>query len=132
MNPSSREGDAGDRRAVEAGRQDPDSVGFSDRPGRVKESANQARHGMEPRSDPKAVRAQRFARGLVDYLNDARQTGRIDRLVIAAPPRFMGLLDASMNPAVHDLVAHREREDLIHESARDPLARLSRSARPGV
>lgn len=101
----------------EHGRQYPDEAGYSDRPGRVQESANAARHGMEPRTDDHVLRARRFARELADFLVKSLRAGQFAHLIIAAPHRFAGLLDEAMHPDLAARVVHREPKDLVHESA---------------
>jgi protein required for attachment to host cells len=109
---------------MELGRQDPEATGYTDRPGRVQESANSERHGMEPRTDEKALRAGRFARELGDHLLDAQRQNRFQRLVLVAPPRFQARLDAALAQPVAGCVVHREPKDLIHESVDGLYRRL--------
>jgi protein required for attachment to host cells len=109
---------------LEQSRQDPEGTGYSDRPGRVQESANAARHGMEPRTDEKTLRADRFARELADHLLHSLQQERFQRLVLVAPPRFQSRLDAALAPAVSACVIHREPKDLIHQSVVELHERL--------
>lgn len=108
----------------ERGRTDPESTGYADRPGRVQESANAARHGMEPRTDDKTLRARRFAHELADFLRDALRQGRYAHLVTCAPPRFGAMLDDALDDAVKARRTHSEHKDLVHESARDLFQRL--------
>lgn len=64
-----------------------------DKPGRVQQSGHSAtRPGMEPQTDPSDVVAERFARRLGGMLEDGRNENRFSRLVLVAPPRFLGLL----------------------------------------
>ncbi|HRQ65580.1 MAG TPA: host attachment protein [Xanthomonadaceae bacterium] len=109
---------------MEQGRQDPKGTGYTDRPGRVQESANSARHGMEPRTDEKDLRAERFAREIGDHLIDAQRQDRFQRLVLVAPPRFQARLDAALAKPVGGCVVHREPKDLIHEGVNELYRRL--------
>ena len=108
----------------ERGRSDPDSAGYADRPGRVQESANAARHGMEPRTDDRTLRARRFAHELADFLLDALRHDRYAHLVTCAPPRFGAMLDAALDDAVKARRTHSEQKDLVHQSASDLFQRL--------
>ena len=106
------------------GRSDPAGTGYADRPGRVQESANAARHGMEPRTDDKTLRARRFAHELAAFLLDALRKERYARLITSAPPRFGAMLDDALDDAVKARRTHSEHKDLVHESARDLFRRL--------
>ena len=63
---------------------------MSDRPGRSFESADQSRHAMEPRSDPKQLMETAFVESLVETLHKQFQAGSFDRLVLVAAPRALG------------------------------------------
>lgn len=73
-------------------------------PGRSYESANPARHAIEPKTDPHRMAKQDFVRYLADQMDTAATGGQYDRLVLVAPAH-----------ALHDL-----REALGQEA----LARL--------
>jgi protein required for attachment to host cells len=64
----------------------------SDLPGRSFDSLGGGRHAMEQRVDPKDEQAVRFAEHLVAYLEDGRVNHRFDKLYVAAPPAFLGML----------------------------------------
>ena len=64
----------------------------SDLPGRAFDSHGSGRHAMEQRVDPKDEQAIRFAAKLTAYLEDGRVKHRYDRLYVAAPPAFLGVL----------------------------------------
>ena len=51
-----------------------------------------ARHGANSDYDPRAVEVQRFARRLALRLERLVRSERIERLVLIAEPRFLGLL----------------------------------------
>jgi protein required for attachment to host cells len=64
----------------------------SDLPGRAFDSIGGGRHAMEQRVDPKDEQAIRFAEQLAAYLEEGRVNHRYDRLYVAAPPDFLGVL----------------------------------------
>jgi protein required for attachment to host cells len=72
----------------------------ADRPGRAFDRAGDGRHGMEPPTDPHRVEQERFVREIAAVLGEAAQRQRFDRLVLVAPPRFMGLLRDALPPGV--------------------------------
>jgi protein required for attachment to host cells len=95
----------------------------SDRPGRVFDHAPAAggrrgavaHHSTGGERNPRKVEAQRFARRIMETLDEERRHGRYDRLVIMAPPTFLGLLREEMPPAVHAMLSAEIAKDLVHE-----------------
>jgi len=64
----------------------------SDLPGRAFDSHGPGRHVMAQSVDPKRQEMITFAKRLVAFLEASRQQGEFDRLYVAAPPTFLGLL----------------------------------------
>ena len=98
----------------------------SDRPGRTFDSGGQGRHAMEPPTDPARYAQQEFARDIVRLLDEKRQ--QFDRLVVVAPPRFLGDLRALMPPQLREAVGAEVAKDLtklppheLQERLRDVL-----------
>ena len=95
----------------------------SDRPGRVFDHAAApggrrgavAHHATGGERNPRKVEARRFARRIAAALDEARREHRYDRLVIMAPPAFLGLLREEMPAAVHAIVTAEVGKDLVHE-----------------
>ena len=69
------------------------------------ESANAARHAIEPHTPLVDKSDQRFADVLGDELAQACQSHRCGHLVLVAPPRFLGMLHAAMDPPLRDRVS---------------------------
>ena len=97
----------------------------SDRPGRSfrKNSADPRRAAMSRSETPHERVVSDFARTLAQKLQHGRTSNRYDRLVLVAPPRFLGLLRSSLDgPTARlvvgsldkDLAAHKESELLEH------------------
>jgi protein required for attachment to host cells len=81
-----------------------------DRP-RSMESIGGARHVIEPQTSPEQKVAQRFASELAGMLERGRQMHRYERLILVAPPHFLGVLKGALNPHVSACVsAHLDRE----------------------
>lgn len=95
----------------------------SDRPGRVFDHAPAAagrrgavaHHSTGSERNPRKVEARRFARRIARALDVARRQDEYDRLVIMAPPAFLGLLREELPAAVHTLLAAEIGKDLVHE-----------------
>ncbi len=79
---------------------------------RTQESHGSARHAIEPHTDEHDKSQQRFARSLRDLLEQARTAQRMDRLVLVAPPRFLGMLHASFEAPLQRLVQRQIGHDL--------------------
>ena len=60
-----------------------------------------------------------FARELGRYLNKARIAQRFDRLVLVAPPKFLGALRKELHKEVEKLVADELPKDLSWLNARE-------------
>lgn len=86
-----------------------------DHPPTVHESVGPARHSIEPHTTLRDRQRISFARELVDKLEQGRVSRRYDRLVLVAPPKFLGVL--------HQLIQEPLRQCIVGESARDITAR---------
>lgn len=68
----------------------------SDRPGRTFDRSGHGRHGMEAPTDPARYEKERFAREVVQKLDDGRKRNAFDILIIVAPPQFLGDMRSTM------------------------------------
>lgn len=86
----------------------------SDRPGRsFRKNAGDPRRAAMSRSESPHERAVAdFARDLADKLQHARTENRYDRLVLVAPPRFLGLLRSALDGPTSQLVTASLDKDL--------------------
>jgi protein required for attachment to host cells len=84
----------------------------SDRPGRTFDSVGAGRHSKELGVSPKEEEAVRFAEQLASRVNAARAANEIDRLMVVAAPRFLGLLRQRLDPPTHKIVAFELDRDL--------------------
>jgi protein required for attachment to host cells len=76
----------------------------TDQPGRAFDSMGAGRHGMEPKVLPKEQEAIAFARFLNAHLEDARAKNRVERLILVAPPEFLGHLRSTMDKDTRKIV----------------------------
>ena len=83
-----------------------------DHSGRSHESASPARHGIEARHPPEALRKQDFLRGIAHELNEAHRRGDFERLVLVAPARPMGQLIDALDRETEASIVTRLRKDL--------------------
>lgn len=101
----------------------PSDIG-RDRPPRAHESVGSTRHAKEPHTDPHDKTAQRFARGLAEVLDHGRVEHAYTRLLLVAPPRFLGQLNAALDAQVARLVVKTIGKDLSRASAAEIGAML--------
>ncbi len=85
----------------------------SDRPGRSfrKDSGDARRAAMSRAEGPHDRAVSDFARALADRLRRARVANQYDRLVLVAPPRFLGLLRSTLDgPTTHLVVGSMDKD----------------------
>ncbi|MFO1174446.1 MAG: host attachment protein [Paracoccaceae bacterium] len=83
------------------------SAEYSDRPGRHSAAAGRmAVHGLDPHQTLDEQHRERFARRVAEALGQQWTAQGPDRLIMAAPPKMLGLLrDAIDGPAAAALLA---------------------------
>jgi protein required for attachment to host cells len=96
----------------------------ADHPGRVRQSGTGAQPPMEPPTDPAEREAERFARRLASDLDRAFGARAFDRLVLVAPPRFLGRLREALRPAVAAAVVGEVDRDYTKAPAAELEARV--------
>ncbi|PSJ17729.1 host attachment protein [Nitrosomonas supralitoralis] len=77
----------------------------SDRPGRSFDSHGEGRHAMAVEVEPKQQEQIRFAKLIVDRLEQERVENAFERLVIVAAPAFLGLLRSNFSAPLSSLVS---------------------------
>ncbi|MDP1634965.1 MAG: host attachment protein [Gallionellaceae bacterium] len=82
----------------------------SDRPGHM-QSAGNGQGAYQPKNDPKTNEARHFAQELAKELNHGRSSGEVERLILVAPPAFMGLLNEKIDGPTAQLVSDRFEKD---------------------
>lgn len=96
----------------------------SDRPGRVYESADSARHAMAPRVDWRRFAKEQFARGIAGILEEAALDKKYEALVLVAPPRVLGDLRSALGRHTAALVTREIARDLTNLPDHDLPAHL--------
>jgi len=77
-------------------------------------------YGAVPYSyDPKDYEAERFAREISERLEHSIQKKHVDRIVLVAPPHFMGHLMAHSKTNWHNKLHLKIEKDYIHVSQRE-------------
>lgn len=85
---------------------------IADKPGAAYAGVAPGRYGMEQQQSPKKNEATIFAKQLIDRLDNARSTGQIDRLFLAATPTFLGLLRREMSHLTANLIVSEVDKDI--------------------
>lgn len=76
----------------------------TDQPGVTKDRMGYARHGLEPKVKPKEQEAIAFARSLADRIEAARAKSEIERVILVAPPEFLGHLRSVLDADARKIV----------------------------
>ena len=96
----------------------------SDLPGRSFDSAGEGRHAMEPPLRAHKHEADQFAAQLAGALEKGRTEHRFARLVLIAPPEFLGLIRRHLSgPTAQTVVAEIDKS-LIHLDGEELLPYL--------
>lgn len=99
----------------------------SDRPGFAFSShGDQSRHPMQPAHSARDNAADAFAREVAAELNSALDQGTYERLVLIAPPGFLGVLRAKLDDRVGKKVVESLALDLTRNTPEEIKARLPR------
>jgi protein required for attachment to host cells len=83
----------------------------TDRPGRVHESANVARHAIE-REDLQRKEKERFVQSLAEGLDRRLANREYERLVIAAAPETLGIIRSALSDKVRASILAEVAKDL--------------------
>jgi len=76
----------------------------TDQPGSTKDRAGYAKHGIEPRTSPKEHEAMVFARMLAETIERARAKSQVERVLLVAPPEFLGHLRSALDANTRKIV----------------------------
>lgn len=98
----------------------------TDRPGRSfrKNSGDPRRAAMSRKEGPHERVVADFARELAHKLHQGRMQNQFQRLVLVAPPRFLGLLRSSLDGPTKQLVVGSLDKDLATTKEAELITRL--------
>ena len=87
----------------------------TDQPGRTHGSdGGSARSAMESKTSPKEIEFEHFAHELAGVLHDGHGQQAYGRIVLVAPPHFLGLLRKAINDTVSKLIGATLDKDYLH------------------
>jgi len=95
----------------------------SDRPGQM-HSPGSGHRASQPKTDPKTNEARHFAQELARALNHGRSSGQVGRLILVAPPAFMGLINEKLDGPTANLVSDRFEKDYTKASEKELAGHL--------
>lgn len=99
----------------------------SDRAGKHVGGFGQGSHMFDARTEAKEHEAENFAREIAERIESGRASDQFQKLVLMAPPEFLGVLREQLSDAVRKLVVEEIAKDLVTHSAeevRDKMQRL--------
>lgn len=94
------------------------TAGFADRKGRMQMQGG-ARHGFEPHTTPQNHDRAAFAKQVVDAIANHATARPFERLMIAAPPKLLGLLRIALPSDLKSRLIYDTPLDLVDERCDD-------------
>lgn len=95
----------------------------SDRSGAMQMAGNG--HGArQPQSTPKENEARHFAQELAGQLHLGRCRNEAHRMILVAPPAFMGLLNATLDDHTEQIVSNRFEKDYTKAPPQELASKL--------
>ena len=91
----------------------------SDHAGSDGGAVGQGRHVFDARTDIKQHEANSFAKEIAHRLESARVAGKFERLVLMAPPAFLGILRGQLGSEVRKRVVGEVDKDLVMHSVEE-------------
>lgn len=85
----------------------------SDLPGSASSGIGGERHGVGERVPPKRHEAITFSKQVAGHLEAARNQGRFHKLLVVAPPAFLGMLREQFSQALSVLVSKEINKNLV-------------------
>ena len=85
----------------------------SDLPGRSFDSHGQGRHAMEATVGVKEQESILFAEQVADFINAECNAKKLERLYLAAPPHFLGLLRKKLGNEAKHHIARQVSKNLV-------------------
>lgn len=92
----------------------------TDKPGRTQHRTRDGKRGsMDPRTFPKEVERQIFAREVAGFLSSRAKRGEFGDLVLVASPSFLGLLRELLSDLLQDIAVRTVDKDLTAVTPQD-------------
>ena len=102
-----------------------DLYDVQDRPPRSFDSVGARRHAMDGGRNLHEAEEEKFLKRVADRVTEAERRNDFDHLVVAAPPRALGLLRSLLSEAAQARVRAETPKDLLDEDAPQLRERLT-------
>lgn len=96
----------------------------SDLPGRFMNSTTHGSHKLSNHSSPKEHESVEFARVIGSHLDDARNRGQFDKLIIMSPPGFLGHLRKELSSETCKYIVSEIDKNLVRHNTQEIQAHL--------
>lgn len=101
----------------------------ADKPGRTQDSVGNARHAIEPRSDPHELAKQAFAQEVAAAVNAGAQRNAFAQLLLVALPKTLHIIKAGLTGAAAARLIGEHAKDFVKLPDRDLNDRLAELAK---
>ena len=89
----------------------------SDMPGKGAGKGGGGDHAFQEKIEPKEQEMIVFAKRVADYLDDARKANKLNKLILAAAPAFLGELRAHLSSETSEKIFFELDKNIAHDSA---------------
>jgi len=100
----------------------------TDRPGRVYESHDSRRHGIDPRHDLHDAEKEDFVGLVIGEIESERMANSFDQFVLVAPPKVLGEFRRALPDKLTSVLSSTLQKDLTNTPDQDLAAHLSTEA----
>ena len=98
----------------------------SDMPGKGAGKGGGGDHAFQEKIEPKEQEMIVFAKRVADYLDDARKANKLNQLILAAAPAFLGELRTHLSSETSEKIVFELDKNIAHDSAEDIRKHLSK------
>lgn len=96
-----------------------------DKPGRVFESANSAKHSVEPKHDLHQLEKLKFIAQLASLINKSANSQEFQELVLICSQEVLGYIRVELSKLAHSMVTKEINKDLTHINVKEILSYIT-------
>ena len=82
-------------------------------------------HAFQEKIEPKEQEMIVFAKRVADYLDDARKSNKLNKLILVAAPAFLGKLRTHLSSETSEKIVFELDKNIAHDSVEDIRKHLS-------
>lgn len=98
----------------------------SDMPGKDSGKGGGGDHAYQEKIEPKEQEIIEFAKRIADYLDDARKTNKLNKLILVAAPAFLGELRTHLSSETNEKIVFELDKNIAQHSVEDIRNHLSK------